>query len=506
MVFALIAFNLVLLVAIAAWARGKLHKQAQLSQEKFDIFEQRLEALALPIERIADQVKAQQEFIRARANHVDQVAADPLLQLQAGMLNIVKRMAFEAADDETDPDEAQVTVPSPFSVLDHAVWVEAVQLWREHGAPLIQDAPDRDCPACRSSDHLKIFESYDGFPFHACQACGTWFVPKRVNGELFDRYFKSCPRGAEVAERIVRQRLTSGRENTDRTRISGYLQELVPLIDECGGAGRTLLDIGCGLGRSLQVAEEMGFRAHGIEADPAAVEIARENGLSVSLPGEAIPEKRYSLISLWETIEHLDDPREVLGGAVESLAEGGIVSLTFPNLNCPTVRFLRSDCVYVHGGVTTPGHINLFSLEAIEALLASLGLSVVDADAQYGSNLQELMLYSLGKHRGAIDYINGSDRTHSISKRAMELNSLVGPPLALAERILLLAPILQVYACRTEDKPRFAQRVRRAKQRRATEILAQADSMLPSSFPTPPLPTGAALDEQEARSYEEQRS
>lgn len=403
-------------------------------------------------------------------------AVDPLLELKIGLVSIVNRLAGELVDGAST-ETIDVSVPSPFSVVDEDIWIDAVKLWRKHGAPLIATVPDRACPACGGSDHRYLFDSSDSYAFHACEDCGMWFVPKQVDGELFKRYFSACPEGAEIADRIIRQRLTAERETTDRERIGAYLEELLPIVDECSQGGRTYLDVGCGLSRSLQVAEEFGFRAHGIEVDEASVEIARESGLSVSFPGEPLPDESYSLISLWETIEHLDDPQSVLRDALPHLAEGGVIALTFPNLNCPMVRFMRSDCVYVHGGVMTPGHINLFHLQAIERLLDSLGLCVIDADSQYGSNLQEMTLYGLGLHRGTVDFLDPNRGAHPLSKRAMELNNIAGPPLALAERTLLLAPILRIVACRKEDAPRFEEAIRRTRERRAAEIQEQAALM-----------------------------
>ncbi len=474
----------VLLVGIA-WMSRRLAQQGAQQDENLIAVAQRVEDirsdLSLQLNKFARRsALLGQQLLSWRAVARSDMSAkslqDFLHWVQVGLIGVVRQISNNTMRD--DQMTTEVRIPNPFSALDHPAWVSAVGLWVKHGQKLIPALPDRDCPACQSSDHRLIFESYDGYPFHACRKCGTWFVSKHVDSALFEKFFAECPSAGELAEKIVQQRLTSERVQHDRDRIGTYLRELAPFIQECS-AGKTYLDIGCGLGYSLEVAKELGFEAHGIEVDKQSVEIARQKGLTVSLPGAELPKASFSLISLWETIEHLDNPRAVLEAALPALAPGGVLALTFPNLNSPMIRFLKSDCIWVHGGVNTPGHVNLFHLPAIERLLDSLGMCVLDVDGQFGTNTQELMLYSVGQHRGISDFLNGSDRVHHLSQTTLRINETIGPPLALAERALLLSPILQVFACRKEEKPRFHHALEKARETRAAQILADAEQMMP---------------------------
>lgn len=466
MIETLLALNLVLLAvhAITTVRQGR--------QRRY-----RAEALAREVEDLrAERARG----LRWSGSDTAQGSApEPEHLLRAGLAGVIRRLAEREARDPTAATEAiEVELASPFSVVDEDTWAEAVRSWRAHGVPLVSKSPTRPCPACDGENHARIFESYDGFPFHACADCGAWFVPHRVDTELYRRFFEECPAAREAADRITRQRLTAERTDGDKNRFREYFEALVPYV-EAGAAGRTYLDVGCGLGYSLEVAEEYGFRAHGIEVDESSVRLARDRGLSVDQPDDAPTGDKISLLALWETIEHLHDPRAVLVGNLPRLAEGGVVALTFPNLDSPMVRYLRSECVYVHGGVTTPGHINLFHRRSIAALLGSLGLEIIDTDAQFGSNLQELMLYARGIHSGAIAYFDGSDRRYTVRRDELELNNAVAPSIALLERVLHLSPILRVFACRSEDAVRFAGVAREARERRAVEITARAEDLLP---------------------------
>ena len=405
--------------------------------------------------------------------------------ISRGIVELVRTLAAEPTERHpSDPDsasgtqlkDAEVWLKSPFAVVDHADWAEAVRLWRAHGKQLIAALPARPCPACKSMDHRFLFESYDGYPFHACAACGCWFVPRVVDGYLFEKFFQLHPAARRLSERILEQRETPERARQDRLRIGGYLQELAPFLRE-----KTYLDVGCGCGHSLVAARELGFDACGIEVEEVSVRLARAQGLRVFEPEVLLPHGEIHLLSFWETLEHVASPRRAIAAVLPALAEGGLIALTVPNLDSPPVRFLREECLWVHGGVHCPGHINLFHAPAIERMLGSLGLTVLDVDAQFSLNRLEMLLYFMGRHSGALAYLSSFELPYQIPPEALTADNMLGPACILLERALLLAPILRVVACRREDAAELAgvqSALREARlaslRRRAGEIAGDA--------------------------------
>ncbi len=83
--------------------------------------------------------------------------------------------------------------------------------------------------------------------------------------------------------------------------------------------GRRLLDIGCGKGQFVGVAREVGWDAWGVEFDEGAVETARHAGSQTVFAGSLdhpdLPAV-FDVITLWDVIEHLQDPRGVLAQAL----------------------------------------------------------------------------------------------------------------------------------------------------------------------------------------------
>jgi SAM-dependent methyltransferase len=94
-----------------------------------------------------------------------------------------------------------------------------------------------------------------------------------------------------------------------------------------------VLDVGCGQGGFLDRARAAGLQTAGLDASPAAVAAARERGFDVRLASAAAhpfeDEPPFDLITMWDVLEHLEDPRAALTGCLHRLAPGGrLVVLT----------------------------------------------------------------------------------------------------------------------------------------------------------------------------------
>jgi SAM-dependent methyltransferase len=99
------------------------------------------------------------------------------------------------------------------------------------------------------------------------------------------------------------------------------------------GAGTRLLDIGCGDGGFLDIARREGFSTAGIEPSTEAAAATAGTGHRVwceAPPGwPAIVADTFDLITMWDVLEHLPDPRLALERAYALLSpRGRLVILT----------------------------------------------------------------------------------------------------------------------------------------------------------------------------------
>ncbi|MCU0701393.1 MAG: class I SAM-dependent methyltransferase [Myxococcaceae bacterium] len=102
------------------------------------------------------------------------------------------------------------------------------------------------------------------------------------------------------------------------------------------GSERRILDAGCGTGPNIAMLTEFGT-VWGVEASPLALEAARRRvGTSAhvslgTLPGLGLePELMFDVITLFDVLEHLDEPVSALGELRARLAPGGRLLVTVP--------------------------------------------------------------------------------------------------------------------------------------------------------------------------------
>jgi SAM-dependent methyltransferase len=390
------------------------------------------------------------------------------------------------ADGSAGAGAPDVPLAAPFTNMEQADWAEAVRLWNAHGRSAIASLERRPCPACGGADSRPLFESYDGYPYVECNDCGCWHVPLRVEAALFDAFFARCPAARAVADRMFALRATPEYDSATVERMTANLDAVAPLLGGGDAPGR-YLDIGCGVGHSLQVAAGRGMQAAGTESSADCLRIARAKGLEVRSAGEPLPAGPFRLVSLWESLEHIADPAALLEACRPLLEPRGLLAFTVPNQLSPLVRLQRGDCSIVHGGYDTPGHINLFGPGNLGRLLGRCGYELLDVDGLYGLNANELAAYAAGLNRGARDLLSGANPAVGLPGPASQALGHIGPAFAVIERMALLSPILYGIACRKESAPGFAEGVARLRRGRRERMLAQVKGMMP------PLPEVEAL-------------
>ncbi|MFH1418478.1 MAG: class I SAM-dependent methyltransferase [Planctomycetota bacterium] len=143
-----------------------------------------------------------------------------------------------------------------------------------------------------------------------------------------------------------------------------------------GERGRRLLDVGCALGHLAALAGRRGWRVTGVDVSAEAIsQAACRFGLDfragdLSQFGDTLPP--FDVVLLGDVIEHVLDPCRFLQAVRRLLAPDGVVCVDTPNYGGRWRRF---------GGARWLGlnryHINLFSAQSLEALLAACGFSEI---------------------------------------------------------------------------------------------------------------------------------
>lgn len=111
-------------------------------------------------------------------------------------------------------------------------------------------------------------------------------------------------------------------------------QGLELLQKHCRPHGKTLLDYGCGRGECLDLAAKAGFEVSGTDVDPQCVSLAAQHGrtcrLDLNHPLSQFGAKSFDVITCFHVLEHVDNPKEVLGTLRQMAREYVVVAV--PNL------------------------------------------------------------------------------------------------------------------------------------------------------------------------------
>ncbi len=160
-----------------------------------------------------------------------------------------------------------------------------------------------------------------GFGSHGvilkCQSCGIIYVDESISQEKVSTYY-------EVAEDPLYFKEQKAREMT----FKGYLKSLEKVFPKKG----KLLDIGTNTGLFVKVAQDQGWDATGLEPNKWGIKYAKENyNLSLInksfIPG-VFPKESFSVITMWDVIEHFTDPVEKIKLVYNYLRPGGMFAFS----------------------------------------------------------------------------------------------------------------------------------------------------------------------------------
>lgn len=187
----------------------------------------------------------------------------------------------------------------------------------------------RLCVVCGGSGPFVGLYTRDGFTLVRCPGCGLVFQdPQPSDADLQRTYYHDTEwTRAQQIEPM-------------RTKLIDRAHWQVQSLEQAGihAHGQRLLDVGCAAGTFLTIAQQAGWQATGVELGEATALAARSRGLDVRTgtlrdafaqlePGS------FDLVTFWDVLEHVRDPRDELKLARELLRPGGMIAATMPNVS-----------------------------------------------------------------------------------------------------------------------------------------------------------------------------
>ena len=163
---------------------------------------------------------------------------------------------------------------------------------------------------------------------------------------------------------------------------------LAPLISvEKHNSEATLLDVGCGLGLSVDFAIRMlGWNAVGVEPSPLG--LVGRSAFNAPIHRDYLENidslrgNRFGIVYASEVIEHVDDPVGFIGTLARYVSDRGMLLITTPN-----AEYLATDTDFaINIILLAPGdHVTLFTPNTLKRVLKDSGfkhVSVLSCDTQ----------------------------------------------------------------------------------------------------------------------------
>jgi SAM-dependent methyltransferase len=233
----------------------------------------------------------------------------------------------------------------------------------------------RRCPVCDGSEALTIFENrmaacagYDfSAPILLCASCGSGYAGTALPTDDLNDYYSNLSKYDTLSS-------ASDISSLDRERAALATAFVGPLVNSIGSA----LDVGCSTGVFLSRLRDAGIRdVRGIDPAIQAADVARDLfGIQVSrASAEGFDGYgRFDLVCLMAVLEHLLEPRRLLGEVAQQLKPGARVLIEVPDAGAFDRPFTND--AFEPLGEFSNEHINFFAIGNLRRLAHDVGLEV----------------------------------------------------------------------------------------------------------------------------------
>ena len=228
----------------------------------------------------------------------------------------------------------------------------------------------KHCPLCETKAEQNVIV-YNTYSMNRCTACSFLFTARRdFPLSQYETIYASD--GAYVAMLEAAERTAAG---TDGFHSLWWFKKLaLRRLSKVSKPGR-LLDVGCGPGTFLIVAQQRGWEVVGVEPATFAATKAQEFGLDVynGLMQDFVRDldDQFDALTCFEVLEHVPDPLALLQAFCASLRPGGNLILSVPNLDDPYC--LKQQIT----SAMPPVHINFFNRKSLGHALEQSGFDLV---------------------------------------------------------------------------------------------------------------------------------
>jgi len=221
------------------------------------------------------------------------------------------------------------------------------------------------CPSCQSTELDRLFQandyiSLDPFVVYRCAGCDLAITGADLTDKENSSYYSLGYYGQRkfLVERII---------NYIRVVTVSRFKKFSPSL--------SLLDVGCGNGTFMMSMRKRGWQSFGTEIAPAghmkqgAGEFIRTGDFKKS----GFPENSFDVVTMWHSLEHVEDPLGYLAEAGRILKNNGILVAEVPNFRSWQAMIFGKNWFHLD----VPRHLSHFSPKSMDILFRKAGFESI---------------------------------------------------------------------------------------------------------------------------------
>jgi 2-polyprenyl-3-methyl-5-hydroxy-6-metoxy-1,4-benzoquinol methylase len=239
------------------------------------------------------------------------------------------------------------------------------------------------CPICDGVDRTILLARF-GKQLAQCNSCSVGYMtefPSDTGDVYNDQSF--LPSQVEVYLQNAQYRMQ--RFGMERLAIISHHLPNRPMN------GLRILDVGCGTGWFLQLAQQQGADVYGVELSKP---LAEHTGQRLQIPVWTVPPDeligvgQFDVITLFDLIEHVPDPVGLLRAVAHLLSPGGVSLIFTPNLESLGMSVLGPKSSLVRPAE----HLFYFTKASFRKAAQAAGLEVISSETR-GTDIADIYSY-----------------------------------------------------------------------------------------------------------------
>jgi 2-polyprenyl-3-methyl-5-hydroxy-6-metoxy-1,4-benzoquinol methylase len=173
-----------------------------------------------------------------------------------------------------------------------------------------------------------------------------------------------------------------------------------------------LLDIGCGPGVFLKIAQNNGWKVKGVDLSKEVVMTCKRFAIDVvfgTISSSKLNNKKYDVITAFQLIEHVQNPLLFLHQMNKKLGKGGVIMLTTPDRKGFVAQILQSHWFEYYN----EEHLFFFTKNSLKSIVEKSGFEIVTIKTEHGRSLNLPYIWS----RLTDYYYTSASRMNSLLNR-----------------------------------------------------------------------------------------